>query len=325
MKDYQKRINATFLQHSSPDKAYEWLSTNWKLPEGEDRAFFQRFNLGRERKALEYLLLRRKIPLIDLGLAQFGHAPYILKTVFKRGNTGVRCAVLANLFLFQNEFNSVLDLAAVIKRGNRMELDALALNPHLSDKCYESLINRTDGFSDLNDNDYHHMLYLLGDNARISTPYDDTYMCGFSEYSYDNVFSTAWQLTATVPTTQKWASVLAKFLQKAQPPVGFNDIEQVIERWKIDLPNELDCSDYNHSCDLRSRLADLLDANESLLNSTDLALRRSFYRRFSPFEFKGWSKFLEKDGEDFVIESLRNHNLWRSHESRSQLEEISWD
>ncbi|MCJ7503011.1 MAG: hypothetical protein MUP80_08125, partial [Acidobacteriia bacterium] len=239
MSDYQKRITATFLQHCSPDKAYEWLSANWRPSEGARGGFSERWELERDRKVLEYLLLRRKNPLIDLGLAQFACTPYVLRTVFARGGAGVCCAVLANPLLFDSSLlreESVINLRAIVRRGNRRQLEALALNAHLPDAFYEHLINRTEYFAELSERSYKFMLYHLGDNARLSTPYDDTIIDGVLDCQYHMVFTAAWQLSVTVPTTQEWAAVLVHLLHKAQPPVGFEEVEQVIERWRIDPP-----------------------------------------------------------------------------------------
>jgi hypothetical protein len=341
--DYQICITSTFLTHCSPDKAYEWLSAQAMASKESQGGF-----APSERGALEELLLGRKNRLIDLGLAQFAYSSHVLRTVFARGDVGVRCAVLANPFL---PFYSLLQ--EIVMRGNRCELEALALNAHLPDEFYEHLINRTEYFAELDESNYKFMLYHLGDNARLSTPYDRTIIDGWSEYRYDEVFTAAWRLCTTVPATQEWAAVLEHLLQKAHPPVGllrFEEdtslatlisidqgcwkstfaatVQQVIERWSIDPPREEDDRYYNpdYAFYLRSRLADLLEADEQLLNSPDLALRQSFYRRFSPWEFKNWPEFLEKDGEEFVEEAIRgNEHLWRSSEERYRLERVAWD
>jgi len=329
--DYQKRITATFLKHCSQDKAYEWLSANSKLSEGLKEGFSRRYELERERKVLEYLLLRRKNPLIDLGLAQFACTPHVLKTAFARGGPGVRCAALANPFLFDSSLlpeDSVINLREVVIRGNRRELEALAVNAHLPDEFYEHLINRTEYFAELDDRNCKFMLYHLGDNSRLSATYDETFLDGFSDYMYHEVFTAAWQLCATVPATQEWAAVLVHLLYKAQSPVGFKEVGEVIERWRIDPPKKEDDRYYNsgHAFYLRSRLADLLEADEQLLNSPDLALRQSFYRRFSPWKFKNWPEFLEKDGEEFVQEAASgNLSLWKSKEERDRLRQVAWD
>ena len=328
MRDYEKRITATFLSSCSPDKAYEWLSANAKalVGVGGSRLWDRLWDL----KVLEYLLLRRKSPLIDLGLAQFGCTPCVLRIVFSRGGAGVRCAVLANPLLFDHELLSedpVIDLKAIAKRGDRRELEALVLNPHLPDSFYEHLLNRKEHFAELSDRDHKVMLYRLGDNPRLSASYDDTYLDGYKDYKYHSVFTAVWQLAATVPTTQEWAAVLVHLLHKAQPPVGFKEISQVIEKWKIDPLRKDDDSYYNpgYGFDLRSRLADLLEADDNLLNAQDPALRHSFYRRFSPRKYKDWPEFLQKDGEDFVQEAMQNTELWKSTEERERLEEAALD
>jgi len=328
--DYQKRITATFLKHCSQDKAYEWLSANSKSLGRLEGGFSHKYGEpARERKVLEYLLLRRKNPLIDLGLAQFACTPHVLRTIFARGGPGVRCAVLANPFLFGSSlFREVIDLRKVVIRGNRRELEALAVNAHLPDQFYEHLISRTEYFTELDDRNYKFMLYRLGDNARLSVPYDETFLDGYSDYRYHEVFTAAWQLCATVPTTQEWAAVLVHLLHKAQSPVGFKEVGQVIERWRIDPPKTEDDRYYypGDAFYLRSRLADLLEADEQLLNSPDLALRQSFYRRFSPWKFKNWPEFLGKDSEEFVQEAVcGNLSLWQSHEERDRLQRVAWD
>lgn len=295
------------------------------------KGFSGRYELEGERKVLEYLLLRRKNPLIDLGLAQFACTPHVLRTVFARSGAGARCAVLANPFLFGFSLlgeGSTINLREIVSRGNRRELEALALNAHLPDDFYEHLISRTEYFSDLDDRNYKFMLYRLGDNARLSAPYDETFLDGYSDYKYHKIFTAAWHLCATVPTTQEWAAVLVHLLYKAQLPVGFEEIGQVIERWCIDPPKKEDHRYYNpgYAFDLRSRLADLLEADEQLLNSPDLALRQSFYRRFSLWKFKNWPEFLEKDGEEFVQEAVcGNASLWKSREERDRLRQVAWE
>ncbi len=328
MRDYEKRITATFLSNCFPDKAYDWLSANAKALVGVGVS--RLWDLKRERKVLEYLLLRRKSPLIDLGLAQFGCTPYVLRTVFNRGGAGVRCAVLANAALFDHELLSedpVVDLKAVAKRGNRKELEALALNPHLPDSAYENLVHRKEHFSELSDRDHKIMLYRLGDNSRLAASYDDTYLDGYKEYKHHSVFTAVWQLAATAPTTQEWAAVLIHLLHKAQPPVGLKDTPQIIERWRIDPPRKDGDRYYNpgYGFDLRSRLADLLEADDNLLGAADPALRHSFYRRFSPWKYKNWPEFLQKDGEKFVQEAMQNTALWKSTDERERLEKVAWE
>jgi hypothetical protein len=329
VRDYQKRITATFLKNCSPDKAYDWLSDSAKSIEGTKLGFSRKSELQHEHRVLEYLLMRRRHALIDLGLAQYARTPHVLRTVFARGGSGIHCAVLANPFFFYSGWLSegaVVNLVTVVQRGNRREVEALALNPHLPDSFYENLIKRTKYFADLDDRTYKFMLYRLGDNLRLSASYDDTYLDGYQDYKFHTVFTAAWELTTTVPTTQEWAGILAQLLHKTQPPVGFKEVAQVIERWRIDPLRKDDDSYYNpgYGFDLRSRLADLLEADDQLLNTPDSALRHSFFRRFSPRKYKNWPDFLEKHGEEFVQEAMQNNALWKSSEEREKLKQVAW-
>lgn len=277
-----------------------------------------------ERKWLEHLLHRRKNKLIDLGLAQFGYAPRTLRTVFLRGNSGVRSAVLTNPNLFSKySISPVIDFDNAIIKLKGHELQKLASNQYLPDEFYISLINRSCYFANLKERDYMFMLQVLGRNPRMSTPYNYIYLDGLEEYNYEKVFTAAWQLTATAPVTETWAITLAGLLYKAEPPSPGLDIASLIDRWSPapTEPNE----PYRNYYFLRTRLADLLNANEQLLNSNDIALRCSFYRRFSPAEFPDWHTFIARDGETFVQEAVLNLKLWDTPKEREKLSRVAWD
>ena len=283
-----------------------------------------------QRKVLEYILLRRKNNLIDLGLAQYGCTPTTLRRVFERGTTGIRCAVLSNIFLIDQSLlgdTPAVDIPRIVSGGRRDELRSLALNPYLPDDYYLNLLNKEKYFSKLSEQDHQYMLVCLGDNQRLAAKYDNLFLDGYTDYKYNKVFSVAWQLTMTAPCTQEWAAILYRMLKKAISPVGFTELEQAIERWRIDAPGEEDDKYKIHSDSfyLRTRLADLLKDDENLLNASDVALRRSFYRRFRPAFFPNWPEFINKDGEDFVWETLGNIHLWKSQSERERLHQLTWD
>ena len=66
------------------------------------------------------------------------------------------------------------------------------------------------------------------------------------------------------------------------------DVHASIARWRIDdKPVHAEkWYEMSPSFYLRSTIADLLEADDDLLGSDDLALRRSFYRRFQPCRYK---------------------------------------
>lgn len=331
MSNTQKRVSAAFLAYCSEDRAYEWLADNPALTNARKLNRSLKYELHEERKLLEYLLLRRRDRLIDLGLAQFACSESVLKRVFSRGCTATRCAVLSNPFLFGSSIfadDAIVPISEIVKRNNYKELEALALNQYLPDDFYIKLIERKSYFSQVDDIVYKRMLVWLGENERLSRPYDDTWMEGYDDFRYHQVFSAAWQLSANSPTTQEWASILDELLSRTQEPRGFDNLEDVIERWRIDLPKNADDRNYytEPSFYLRSRLADLLEADEKLIKSQDLALRLSFYRRFSPYRFKGWERFVEIDGEKFVQEVISsNLQVWKIPAERETLSELAWD
>jgi hypothetical protein len=159
-------------------------------------------------------------------------------------------------------------------------------------------------------------LCCAGDNPRLSTPYDHSYLDGWSTYSYHSVFKAAWELAATVPNTPLWANVLYQLLRNCEP-AGFDPIP-VLSRWHL-LDDKRDDGFY-----LRGRLADLLKADNALLNSKDPALRQSFYRRFNPVSYQRWPEFAKADEEHFLDAALWNKFLWHTAETRRDLRQLCW-
>ena len=71
MLKHEQRVHASFLTKCSPEAAYEWLQDNWRRP--DKGLYSDTYRVGEEqegRLVLEWLLLRRRNPLIDLGLGR---------------------------------------------------------------------------------------------------------------------------------------------------------------------------------------------------------------------------------------------------------------
>jgi len=323
MDRYQQRIDAAFLTHCSPQAAYDWLfehrHTDDKAPPW----------LSVVPKAQEYLLVRRKNPLIDLGIARFGHSSEAIRRVFKRGDVGIRCAALSNAHIgpsgsLRGGWLEEKDIKKIIRSGMKAELESFAKNKFLNNDALEQLIERKDSFADLSDDQYINMLFWLGRNPRMSADYDDRILDGWAEYRHGRIFSLAWDLARHLPITETNAYVLYELLQNTALPGGYDNPEEVLERWRIEDEPKDESRSLESSYFLRTRLADILTADDKLLNSNDRAVRESFYRRFSPWRFKDWPNFIERDGELAFDGMVKNEELWCNTENRKLLHDVAW-
>jgi hypothetical protein len=319
MLSYETRINESWLTNCSAEAACQWIRDTWSSPATGELDIVR---WDDRREALEKLLLFRNDPLVNLALARYGYSQNIHVKLFAGGDCGVRCAILANSDLNPDS----LDIASVVRGGNRDELEALARNPYFKDSFfYEALLKREKVFSELSEENYQFILTCFGENSRISTPYDDTKLDGWSDYAYHTVFFKAWELTGSVPATEEWAGVLNYLLGKAQPYPGgrLDNLDAILERWRL-APSTMGQPMSSSAFWLRARIGDQIDANQDLLGSDDLALRFSFYRRFDPQTFTEWPRFVDKDGEAFALAMLDNNKLWQSDKERRRLEEVAW-
>jgi hypothetical protein len=329
MRKYQQAKTAAYLASCSPDAAYTWLKDSAPADRREQRAIFMRPN----NKLLEYILLRRSHPLIDLGLASFGCSQSVVKRVYKRGGSAIRCAAWSN----PNNSGGVwgpagiwcdqATLAELVTQAPVKQLEAFAHNPGLSDDVLCDLVSRSKIFAELSEHRYITALIALGDNLRLHEAYENRHLDGYADYSYHRVFGAAWELTLTAPTTQLWASVLYELLRRCQRSPGFDKkAGEAIERWRIDTPAKDGERHFwpGNSFYLRHIIAGQMPIDENLKTSTDPALRRSFYARFDPARFKDWQSWLEVDGESFVDAAISNEKLWQTEELRHALSRLCW-
>lgn len=326
MDRYQQRIEAAFLAHCSPQAAYDWLfDRRYTGDEGPPW-------LVEAPETLEYLLVRRKHSLIDLGIARFGHSLPMIRKVFRRGDLGTRCAALANPHVGpRTRSNRINDgwleedeLENLVRRGSQAELEALVTNRFLNDDALECLLERKEEFGNLSDEKYTKVLIWLGKNPRMSAEYDRRILDGWAEYSHGRVFSLAWELARHLPTTKTNAYVLYKLLEHTALPVGYDNPAEVLERWRIEEEPQNGSRSLAPSYFLRTRLADLLKPEGKLLDSDDPAVKESFYRRFSPWQFKDWPTFIERDDGLAFDGMVENDELWRGTEYREVLRDLAW-
>jgi hypothetical protein len=321
MQPTNKIITAKFLSVCTATDAFQWLKDRREKISNVNHEGFRE-----DHEFVENVLLDRCDPYIDFGLARYGLDHKVPQKLYDRGDEGLRCTILANTP--RGGFNAFGSNFAVAQPApdNIAELLALVSNPNLDDQLFEACFERKGLFSQVSEDHYRSLLYALGDNPRLARPYDDHVLDGWSDYSYHKVFTAAWNLTLSLPTTKQWAVALSQLLKHCLPPTNFDAVAALL-RWYIDdLQENSDSSPaFQYGFYLRTRIADLLKADETLLKSGDIALRASFYRRFDPKLYSNWATLAERDGEAFLEAALANKLIWKSEGDRDTLSQLCWD
>jgi hypothetical protein len=312
-------VTQKLLSVCPADKAVDWLN--------ERRKQRRRWFLAQdgETDSYELILLNRFDCYIDFGLAKYGTSFDIAKQLYARADEALRRVILANTPAGGFNYNSE-NVIAEPSVDRLSELHALMSNPHLPDGIFRRCFARDGIFGKLTENEFRELIIHVTNNTRLSTPYYEAgWMDGWAQHDYHKVFDDAWNLANSMPTTEPWAYALWMLLRRTEQPLGFKP-KPAINRWQIDPPIEPnERYPYRpYSFALRSRLADLVKADESLLQADDLALRLSLYRRFNPARFPNWSQFYDRDGEDFLDAARSNEALWQLGAHRDRLSELHW-
>ncbi|MCE2522627.1 MAG: hypothetical protein J4F49_05335 [Rhodobacteraceae bacterium] len=223
-------------------------------------------------------------------------------------------------------------LQEIITLGSLAELRAVCKNPHLSRGFYSGLVrcwNDNNGAQNANltavSNDrFKHILLFLSRNPRVSTNLDPFRLDVRGGLDHLEFNTRCWKLATVVPVEPDWAYVLSKLYRNLHRYTDdFDDVEQVLDRWR---PAEEDAgvfSDENPFCAVREQIAaKFLIPSIDMLNDDDIAVRQAFYRTFDPerseFRHFDWAEWLERDDWcDIWLSS--NENIWRSTIGRSKL------
>jgi hypothetical protein len=160
----------------------------------------------------EEALVARDDPYIDFCLARYGTSAKAGQHVYARGDAAIRYTFLAHFpnggfGIIGQHFELSNDAPSTVG-----ELSALVTNPSLSDELFRQCFEQTKVFAHLNEDQFQSVVATMAGNPRLMTPYDDSFLDGWSDYSYRAVFSAAWNLANTVPPTPRWASVLYHLL-----------------------------------------------------------------------------------------------------------------
>ncbi|RWN99363.1 hypothetical protein [Mesorhizobium sp.] len=314
-------VEKRFLEVCTPEMAFAWLRDQ---PPVKDFYRHQYSRLG-AADGQEKVLLDRQEALIDYGLARYGRSREVTEALYARLGQSDRCVMRA--CHVSGGGPETFNIGEEISSTVQGEMECWVTNPNIGDDAFLDLFNRQGVFEKATDEQWMQLLAWAGSNPRLATAYDDSgYLDGWDEYSYRKVFHQAWQLTEKVPATQEWAGTLNVLLQNLVPAAHDLDVAGVLERWRIDDPENESKPWHSQSRSwyLRTCIARLEEATSAQLSSGDAAVRASFYGRFDPHSFPKWQTFIDRDGEVFFQYAVMNNMLWRSWDDRQQLSEISW-
>ncbi|WP_159096799.1 hypothetical protein [Pseudovibrio sp. Alg231-02] len=341
--------DAAFLSKCREEDALDWLKSRTI----NDPSPFGNPLTPPESLALETILFRRNLPLIDLALAQFGRSRTVLVRVYQRADASTRIVACGNPSLFEGEsvsecWSDIYDddtlIWKIIRNGSLGELRAICENPHLEDAFYCRLVSLWGGKGNpevapeyrLPDDRFQHVLLFLSANRRITTPCEDNENFASDvpgvEYAYESVFYKCWDLAELIPTDVNWAHALSKLYTRL-PRAGhtYDDVESVLRRWRPSGDSKI--GRYWYESIRKEIAAKFVEPSIVTLNSDDPAIRDAFYCTFDPeISYYGnaawvdvdWLEWLERD--DFCnVALLSNIKIWRSPRGRDKLQDALRD
>lgn len=316
---FQKEVDQRFAEVCTPEQAYHWL----KEQRPPISVYRNRFSLIDDHREIETILLHRQDALIDHGLARYGWSIEVADKLYPR--LEIKDRIIMRCFHIAAAGPFFADDAEITPDLIR-EIEAWATNPNLGDGHFERLFKRSDIFERLSDDEYMGVIRCAGYNKRLQTPYESLFLDGFDDYTYHKVFAEAWNLVMQVEPTDTWAGALISLLQNCVPYGYQIDVDEALERWRIDeKPYDKDkWHSMSRSWYLRSYIALLEKDDKKLLQSDDAACRAAFYTRFDPTIVTNWREFAQVDGEVFFEHAMRNGKIWRSTPDRHALERIAW-
>lgn len=289
---------------------------------------------------LEYILLRRRLPAIDLALAEHGRSGTVLHRLYMRASGSVKVVACSNASLFVgdtfgNYWRKESLIWTIMFNGPLSEVRALCENPHMSSGVYAAMVEcwkpedeREEGKTYLPEDRYVAVLNFLSLNPRVPQSREDSaernYMDGFADYNYNKFYTSAWKLAETAPTTPDWASALANLFKRLHVPFKcVEDVDMVIARWRPADENEYAATRYVRGAIAAAFMTPSLD----MLNHEDEAIRNAFYRTFDPdrkeFRDLDWNEWIDRDKQIYFDISV-NDRVWASVLGRSKLKSMLW-
>lgn len=338
MRDYEETIREAELLAGSPEAVVSYL---------KDRAA----RLALEKTSdegdeeLEQALLGLNHPLVDIALARYCRHTPTAKALFHRESKALRLALLTNQVLARSIFGysiaEIFDsdqekLRNFLTGASDEEIYALFQNPKIDDSFIRDLLEGNYLWEALSEERKQMVVGSLHRNERMKTPYDESFMDGYAEYSYGAVFNAAWKLSETLPVTDKWASTLHWLYDQLQPDAhSIDNPLTVAARWfpqsaeSIEQEKEAVGMGFTSGYQgVRQGLAKLALAKfkadaKTLLESDDVAFRAAAYRN-ADLTVEQIGAAYEKDGELAFQEMVHNKHLWKRANKRQALHDVAW-
>ncbi|WP_432472073.1 hypothetical protein [Amphritea sp. HPY] len=338
-----KEFLSYWLMHIGPKDVFSWLE--------ENRPKLTKLSLSSYRDPeIESLLLSRSDPLIDLGLALYGHCSETGMELYKRGGEKKETTVISGLYLPSDSSGELFQttevdqikkavlsgstvqgsfgrswvvengiLGELITSGSYYLVNSFLSNGFCGDEIIENIFEKKGVFEHLEDELWLNFIRQAASNPRLSFPVDDLEMFGYR-------FSEGWKLFETLPVSDRTASTLAVLGKRLLPERAHGmKILKAIERWRV---KNSDKPDSNYFC-CRFLLSGLIeDFNEKfkkLCDSDDPALRYSYYSRFSTRKLERVRELFNKDEITFLEPALKNENLYKYQAVREELRECCCD
>lgn len=296
----------------------------------------------------EAALHSRNDPLINLALARYGQFNTAVLPLFKGGEPSgaIRLAVLANTVLGDEFFSrfpialfgSPEQTAVWLATAPDAETAALFENPKLNDSFLRDLLEGSKPWDSIPEERLAVFVASLVRNERMWTPYDDSFMDGYSEYSHGSVFNAAWKLAERMPVNERWSTALGWLYDRMQTAAFSIDKPlELAARWHPEPGNveliEKEVKDLERGWltsyqRVRKGLARLALHKDSkllagLLASDDPAFRSAAYAdgNLTPEQL---SAAYEIDGELVFNQAMHNHKIWRTAQGRAALKAVAW-
>ena len=221
---------------SNPDVVFEWLRSTQPYKKKTSNDF--------DRMDIEINLLERDDPIINLGLALYGTAPATGGYLFNKGDKTIKKAVLSGTSISSWENSWIKEKGiskALFQPYDESLTKPFLKNEWIHDSILTDLYERKEPYDKLMDDEWYHLISLTSTNKRLSTPYDDTWMDGWSEFKYECVFTTAWKLYETLPVNENTALTLSYFGRKLIPVTTPHkmDLMKVMARWNVNRNQNL--------------------------------------------------------------------------------------